>query len=110
MPLQIFIFSTIKAATDQRLLYLMLAVFSSLYPIMGVWQGVAIGHLKVLPWPAMPNLSTPCGRTTPETAVFYPFRQPTPEKAVFYRFGHPTTYAYVPHGNQSDATPWGAST
>jgi hypothetical protein len=30
----------------------------------------------------MPNPSTPCGRATPETAVFYPF-------------GHPTPYAYT---------------
>jgi hypothetical protein len=32
-----------------------------------------IGHglPKVLPGPAMPNPSTPCGQATPETAKFY---------------------------------------
>jgi hypothetical protein len=36
---------------------------------------------KVSHMPVMPDPSTPCGRATPETAVFYPF-------------GHPTPYAY----------------
>jgi hypothetical protein len=49
---------------------------------LGVWQGVA-RLPKVLPRPAMPYPTTPCGRDTPETAVLYPF-------------GHPTPSAYAP--------------
>jgi hypothetical protein len=55
------------------------------------------GLPKVLPGPAMPCSSTPCGRATPETAL-QPFQEwPAPKgrsAAVFYPLGDPTPYAY----------------
>jgi len=55
------------------------------------------GHAlpKVSLGPAMPDLSTPCGRITPDTALW---RIARPQggwfAAVFYPFRHPTPYAY----------------
>jgi hypothetical protein len=47
--------------------------------------------------PTMPDPSTPCGRATPETALWplqgWPVRGQT--AAVFYPFGHPTSYTYI---------------
>jgi hypothetical protein len=49
------------------------------------------GPPKVSLGPAMLYPSTPCGRATPETAL-WPFqRRPA---AFFYPIGHPTLYAY----------------
>jgi hypothetical protein len=53
---------------------------------MGAWQGMAMDSLKFSSRSTMRDPSTPCWRTTLETAL-----QPV---AVFCPFGHPTPYAY----------------
>jgi hypothetical protein len=52
--------------------------------------------IKVSPWPAMPDLSMPCGRATHET-VLQPFqewlaRRADSLQAVFYPLGYPMLY------------------
>jgi hypothetical protein len=55
------------------------------------------GLPKVSPGPAMPYPSTPCGWTTPETALRlfqeWPARRAGGLRPSFYPFGHPTLYA-----------------
>jgi hypothetical protein len=51
-----------------------------------------LGLPKVSPGPAMPYPSMPCGRVTPEKALWLAGGPPV---ANFYPFGHPITYAYA---------------
>jgi hypothetical protein len=57
---------------------------------------------------AMPNLSSPCGQASPETALQpfqgWPTRRAGGSVAVFYPFGHPTQSAYVLYGTTENDT------